>query len=282
MTAREDLIADTFVELADTLVAEFDLIDFLHTLVERMVALLDVDAGGIMLADQRGGLEVLAASTHEVRLVELFELQNHEGPCLEAFRTGEAVTKNDLAEMRAAWPSFTTRLEQAGFSSAQAVLTRAARGGHRCAERLPDRARLLVPGGHEAGTGSGRRRHGGIAAGKDHPRSRAARRAVAACAEQPRADRTGQGSARRTIRPRGRPGVRRHAHPCPAQREPLAHGRRRHRPRSDPAGREVAGRRGRQASMWRHAESVDILAAIHRTSPSRNRPDPATISEDRV
>ncbi len=76
MTAREELIADTFVELADTLVAEFDVIDFLHTLVERAVALLDADAGGIMLADQRGGLEVLAASSHEVRLVELFELQN--------------------------------------------------------------------------------------------------------------------------------------------------------------------------------------------------------------
>ena len=121
MTAREELIADTFVELADTLVAEFDVIDFLHTLVERAVALLDADAGGIMLADQRGGLEVLAASSHEVRLVELFELQNHEGPCLEAFQTGEAVTKSDLAEMRAAWPSFTTRLEQAGFASAQAV-----------------------------------------------------------------------------------------------------------------------------------------------------------------
>jgi len=121
MTAREELIADTFVELADTLVAEFDIIEFLHILVEKTVALLDADAGGIMLADQRGGLEVLAASSHEVRLVELFELQNQEGPCLEAFRTGEAVTKNDLPEMRAAWPSFTTRLEQAGFSSAQAV-----------------------------------------------------------------------------------------------------------------------------------------------------------------
>jgi GAF domain-containing protein len=121
MTAREELIADTFVELADTLVAEFDVIDFLHTLVERTVALLDADAGGIMLADQRGGLEVVAASSHEVRLVELFELQNDEGPCLEAFRTGEAVTKSDLVEMRASWPSFTPRLEQAGFASAQAV-----------------------------------------------------------------------------------------------------------------------------------------------------------------
>ncbi len=62
MTAREELIANTFLELADTLVAEFDVIDFLHTLVNRTVALIDADAAGIMLADQRGGLEVLAAS----------------------------------------------------------------------------------------------------------------------------------------------------------------------------------------------------------------------------
>ena len=121
MSTREEQIADAFVELADTLVDDFDVLDFLHTLVERAVALLDADAAGIMLADQRGGLEVLAASTHEVRLVELFELQSREGPCLEAYRTGAAVTQNDLAEMRAAWPTFTPRLEQAGFSSAQAV-----------------------------------------------------------------------------------------------------------------------------------------------------------------
>jgi transcriptional regulator with GAF, ATPase, and Fis domain len=118
---REELIADTFVELADTLVAEFDVIDFLHTLVERTVELLDADAGGIMLADQRGGLEALAASSHEVRLVELFELQHNEGPCLEAFHTGQVVTRATLEEMRIAWPTFTPRLEEAGYSSAQAV-----------------------------------------------------------------------------------------------------------------------------------------------------------------
>ena len=121
MTAREEAISDTFVLLADTLVAEFDVLDFLHTLVERTVALLDADAGGIMLADQQGGLEVLAASSHEVRLVELFEVQNEEGPCLEAFRSGEEVTKPDLAAMRRTWPAFTARVEQAGFASAQAV-----------------------------------------------------------------------------------------------------------------------------------------------------------------
>ena len=55
MTTREERIAETFVELADTLVAEFDVIDFLHTLAYRCVELLDADAVGIMLADQRGG-----------------------------------------------------------------------------------------------------------------------------------------------------------------------------------------------------------------------------------
>jgi transcriptional regulator with GAF, ATPase, and Fis domain len=121
VTVREELIADAFVQLADTLVAEFDVLDFLHVLVERAVELLDADAGGIMLADQRGGLEVMAASSHEVHLVELFELQNEEGPCLEAFRSGLAVTRPDPAAMRVSWPAFTERLEEAGFASAQAV-----------------------------------------------------------------------------------------------------------------------------------------------------------------
>jgi transcriptional regulator with GAF, ATPase, and Fis domain len=121
VTEREELIADAFVQLADTLVAEFDVLDFLHVLVERAVELLDADAGGIMLADQRGGLGVMAASSHEVRLLELFELQSEEGPCLDAFRSGEAVTRPDPVAMRASWPSFTARLEEAGFASAQAV-----------------------------------------------------------------------------------------------------------------------------------------------------------------
>jgi transcriptional regulator with GAF, ATPase, and Fis domain len=119
--SREEAIADTFVELAEALVTDFDVIDFLHTLVERTTMLLDADAGGIMLAHQRGGLEVMAASSHEVHLVELFELQNDEGPCLEAFRSGQAVAKADIAEMRQSWPRFTRRLLQAGYSSAQAV-----------------------------------------------------------------------------------------------------------------------------------------------------------------
>jgi transcriptional regulator with GAF, ATPase, and Fis domain len=121
MTSREQLLATTFVDLADTLVADFDAIDFLHTLATRSVELLDVDAAGIMLADQHGGLHVMASSAEEARLLELYELQNDEGPCLDCYRSGRPVAREDLAAMRSSWPAFTEQLHGLGFHSAQAL-----------------------------------------------------------------------------------------------------------------------------------------------------------------
>jgi hypothetical protein len=77
-----DLLSDTFVDLADTMVADFDVIDFLHMLTDRTVALLGASAAGVMLADPRGELRVAAASSEEAGLLELFQLQNDQGPCL--------------------------------------------------------------------------------------------------------------------------------------------------------------------------------------------------------
>jgi hypothetical protein len=116
MTSREQLLASTFVDLADTLVA-----DFLHTLVTRSVQLLDADAAGIMLADPHGRLHVMASSAEEARLLELYELQNNEGPCLDCFRSGRPVTPDDRPSMHSAWPAFTQRLRQLGYHSAQAL-----------------------------------------------------------------------------------------------------------------------------------------------------------------
>ncbi|MGH3983526.1 MAG: transcriptional regulator, partial [Pseudonocardiaceae bacterium] len=79
----DDRLARTFVELADTLVDEFDLVEFLHLLVDRCVELLEVSATGLMLADAQGRLRVMASSAENIRLLELFQLQNEEGPCLE-------------------------------------------------------------------------------------------------------------------------------------------------------------------------------------------------------
>ncbi|HEY7594477.1 MAG TPA: GAF and ANTAR domain-containing protein [Actinophytocola sp.] len=121
MTSREELLAATFVDLADTLVADFDVIDFLHTLATRSVELLDADAAGIMLADHDGGLHVMASSAEEARLLELYELQNNEGPCLDCFRSGRPVARDDLPAMRSSWPAFTEQLQLLGFHSAQAL-----------------------------------------------------------------------------------------------------------------------------------------------------------------
>lgn len=88
---RESVLARTLVELADTLVDDFDVVDLLTLLADRCVEVLDVDAAGIMLAGPDGQLRVMASSSEAMRVLELFEIQAQEGPCLECHRTGKAV-----------------------------------------------------------------------------------------------------------------------------------------------------------------------------------------------
>ena len=96
MLKREEWLADRLVTLADTLTADFDVIEFLSSLVERIVELLDAAEVGLVLADPQGHLRVMAASTERMRLLELFEVQSSEGPCLDCYRRGEAVLDVDL------------------------------------------------------------------------------------------------------------------------------------------------------------------------------------------
>jgi len=114
------LLSETFVELTDTMVADFDLIDFLHVLTSRSVELLDVSAAGLLLADPRGELRVVAASSEAARLLELFQLQSDQGPCLDCFRTGRPVSAADLSAGQR-WPQFAAAAEQAGFRAVQAL-----------------------------------------------------------------------------------------------------------------------------------------------------------------
>jgi transcriptional regulator with GAF, ATPase, and Fis domain len=116
-----ELLSDTFVELTDTLVAGFDVIDFLHMLTSRSAQLLDVDAAGLLLADPRGELRIVAASSEVARLIELFQIQNDEGPCLDCFRTGQPVHAADLATAAQRWPRFAPAARQAGFAAVQAL-----------------------------------------------------------------------------------------------------------------------------------------------------------------
>ena len=114
-------LAQVFVELADTLVDEFDVVDLLQMLTERCVELLPVDAAGLMLADERGSLHPMASTTERMRSVELFELQVAEGPCRDCYLTGAAVTNVNLSTARERWPMFTAAAEAAGFGGTHAL-----------------------------------------------------------------------------------------------------------------------------------------------------------------
>ena len=119
--SREQRLAEVFVELADTLVEEFDVVDFLQTLTERAVELVDADSAGLMLDNQRGRLQVMAYTDEPTRLLELLELQNEEGPCLECFASGESLSNVELASARTRWPRFGPAAEEAGFTVVHAV-----------------------------------------------------------------------------------------------------------------------------------------------------------------
>ncbi|MDC2954780.1 GAF and ANTAR domain-containing protein [Streptomyces gilvifuscus] len=118
---NQRLLARTFVELADNLVADFDLMDFLRLLTDRCVGMLDASAAGVLLADRDGRLRVMAASDEEVRLLELFQVQNDEGPCLTCFRTGAPVIVPDLTREIDRWPRFVTAAHRSGFGAVQAL-----------------------------------------------------------------------------------------------------------------------------------------------------------------
>lgn len=118
---REAMLAKTFVELADALVADFDAVELLTLLADRCVEVLGVDAAGLMLVAPDGDLRVMASSSEAMRVLELFELQAEEGPCLDCYRTGEPVVNQDLAAVNLRWPRFAPEALVAGFHSVHAL-----------------------------------------------------------------------------------------------------------------------------------------------------------------
>jgi transcriptional regulator with GAF, ATPase, and Fis domain len=114
-------VAEAFVALADTLVDDFDVVEFLHEVTDRCARVLGVSAAGVLLTDQRGALRVLAASTEQTRLLELLQMQTDEGPCPECFHTGRPIAVADLSSAAQRWPRFTAEARQLGFASVHAL-----------------------------------------------------------------------------------------------------------------------------------------------------------------
>ena len=119
--SREQRIVETFVELADTMVDELDVIEFLHRLAERCAELLDCAEAGLLLADAAGLLRVMASSSERSEALELLQSQRDEGPCVECFRNGEPVFSENLEADDERWPQFAPAAVQRGFRSVQAL-----------------------------------------------------------------------------------------------------------------------------------------------------------------
>ena len=118
---RQAQLARTLVELADTLVDDFDVVDLLTRLADRCVDVLDVGAAGLLLAAPDGQLRVMASSSEAMWVLELFEVQAQEGPCVDCFRTGEPVINEDLTKANGRWPRFAMEALNAGFRSVQSL-----------------------------------------------------------------------------------------------------------------------------------------------------------------
>lgn len=114
-------LASTFVSLADTLVDDFDVLDVLQVLVTGCVDLLDAAAAGLLLADEQAQLRVAVASSERARLMDLFQIQNDEGPCLECYRSGQPVSTEDLDGEKGPWPRFASAAKDEGFVSVLAL-----------------------------------------------------------------------------------------------------------------------------------------------------------------
>jgi GAF domain-containing protein len=118
---RESLLIATLVELADNLVDDYDVIDVLTVLTNRCVEAVDVDAAGVMLASPAGELQFIASSSEEMRVLELFQIQADEGPCVDCYRDGLAITNHALSESDGRWPLFTPKALAYGFRSVHSL-----------------------------------------------------------------------------------------------------------------------------------------------------------------
>ena len=112
---REQQLARAFVEFSDTLVGDYDVLDFLVRLCERSAEVLEVGAAGALLTDGGGRLGLVAASTEAVKVLETLQMQRREGPCVDAWRRGERVVVADLRRGPSRrWPVFTPQALAAG------------------------------------------------------------------------------------------------------------------------------------------------------------------------
>jgi hypothetical protein len=120
-STRDEKLLATFAKLADTLVAEYDVVDLLQSLVDTCESLLDTAAAGILLATADGELEVVASTSEASRLVETMQLSAEAGPCIESFQTGRVVSLPDISRAPERWSRFRDSALEQGFAAVYAI-----------------------------------------------------------------------------------------------------------------------------------------------------------------
>lgn len=122
MAERERAVAETFVDLADTLAHDYEVSEFLEMLLRRCTDVLEVTTGGVMLESATGHLQIAAALTADMEALEQAEIDNEDGPCHQAYRTGTPVTADDLDHSDAAeqWPTVVERMRDLGLKAVYA------------------------------------------------------------------------------------------------------------------------------------------------------------------
>lgn len=121
MSEREDDIVAAFVTMAGSLAQGHDVNELLTQLAADCARLLDVSAVGLLLADRRGVLHVVAASSERVADLEAFQAQRAQGPCHTCYLDGHPVNVPDLAAEADRWPEFAAVAAKAGVASVHAV-----------------------------------------------------------------------------------------------------------------------------------------------------------------
>lgn len=118
---RETRLVETFVTLTDSLIADYDVVDVLQTLVDRVVELFDAAAGAIHLKNDRGALEVVASTSERSSFIGLLQLDAGEGPCIAAVTSGELVTSRDADDLEQHWPRFAAASRERGYAGVHAI-----------------------------------------------------------------------------------------------------------------------------------------------------------------
>ena len=113
-------VATTFFALARTAVQGVDVVELFLRISQRAVDVLPVDACGILMRDNGGALRAVGSSSAAAELLDLLQIQDAEGPCLECVATGVAIDV-DVTEATARWPRFAAQLAAEGFTAVHAA-----------------------------------------------------------------------------------------------------------------------------------------------------------------